>query len=501
MKTTHNKLRLWQVFCDNYFVNVAFYANNDYFCSGFKIKIVSMKGIETFLLALLSIIFVACHKTETPILSIEGGKVQGVELTNSVVYRGIPYAAPPVGNLRWKRPQEVLPWDTVLIADTFAPAPIQDRRDPNDGDYGTEFYWDEVNMSEDCLYLNIWTPKGASGNPSAKLPVAIWIHGGSFVTGWGNEVEFDGEAWAERGVILVTFNYRLNIYGFLCHPLLSEDDENGVSGNYGLYDQAEVLNWVNKNIAQFGGDPNNVMLFGQSAGAMSVKYLTSSPLTRDLVAKAIVMSSGGLTNGVRARVSDQMVIDAPGEDLFNINDMYSLAEMRSASKERIDECLNNYLEVQKRAFVARPHIDGVLVRQDVDQAVYEGEVSDIPYILGYTADDIPKMKLGLEEFAAVRDSLSDKNTYLYLFDAQLPDDGRPCLKGSFHGSGLWYVFHTLGRSWRPFDEKDETLSNKMLDYWTNFAKYGNPNGKEDGAWRPATMTDHYIHRLEREVSK
>ena len=449
--------------------------------------------------AILTIILFSCKEDGNPTLNVEGGKVIGIELANSIVYKGIPYAAPPVGNLRWKKPQDVQRWDSVLVADEFGPAAVQNIHQPEDGWYGTEFYWEgEPEMSEDCLYLNVWTPKGAPAHPEKKLPVAVWIHGGAFTGGWGSETEFDGEAWAERGVILVTINYRLNIFGFLCHPLLSEEEENGGSGNYGIYDQVKALAWVHNNIAQFGGDPDNLTVFGQSAGAMSVKYLVSSPMAKDFISKAIIMSGGGIRGGFGNTIPEQYALDAPSEDMFNLEDIYSLEDMRAVSADSVREIMINYQTVQKRQIATHPHLDGVLLPEDFNDATLNNNIADIPYMIGAVANDLGGLDKGIEEFVALRDSLSQKPTYVYKFDCPLPNDGRPCMEGTFHSAELWYVFHTLGRSWRPFAEADEVLSNKVVDYWTNFAKYGNPNGKDGDAWQPATRENQFVKMLVRE---
>lgn len=444
---------------------------------------------------------VACQESATPVLNIEGGRVSGVELSQSVVYRGIPYAAPPIGDLRWAKPQDVVAWDSVMIADKFSDAAVQKLNDPNDGAYGTEFYFINPPMSEDCLYLNVWTPKGASAHPEKKLPVAVWIHGGAFTGGWSYENDFDGEAWAERDVLLVTFNYRLGLYGFLCHPLLSEENEDGISGNYGLLDQIKALEWVHNNISEFGGDPDNITLFGQSAGAMSVKYLVSSPASKDLVSKVIIMSGGGIRGNLGNTVPTQSALDAPGEDMFNLAGMYSIEEMRGASVEKLNEVMENYRSVQKRVLGTRPHLDGVTFVEDFNDAVYNNTIADVPYMIGATADDLGDLGKGLDTFANVRDSLSEKPTFVYYFDVTLPDDGRPCLKGSFHSAELRYVFHTLKNSWRPFTENDEELSSRVIDYWTNFAKYGNPNGflkdGEKGEWLPSTRENPYTQHIVR----
>ena len=448
-------------------------------------------------LAMLLVIFASCKESVTPTLEVEGGKIVGVELDNSVVYRGIPYATPPVGELRWAKPQPVADWQGERLCDTFGNAAIQAKHDPNDGVYGTEFYAEDAEMSEDCLYLNVWTPKMASGHPEKKLPVAIWIHGGAFAAGWGHEVEFDGDAWAKRNVILVTINYRLGLYGFFCHPLLSEEDENGISGNYGLYDQAKAIEWVYNNIEEFGGDPNNITIFGQSAGAGSVQYQVSSPAAQQFVSKAIIMSGGGLGGSLFNPTGTQEQLDAPGLDMMNMAGLYTLEDMRAATPEQLDSIVVNYQKAMHRSLPLRPHHDEVFAPLSFEQAVLDNAVADIPYMIGGTADDIANLNKGCDRFAMVRDSLSEQPTYVYYFDAPAPNDGRPCLQGSFHSSELWYVFNTLSRSWRPYAEADYALSEKMVDYWTNFAKYGNPNGNDSIVWRPFTSNDPYIQTLSR----
>jgi hypothetical protein len=207
--------------------------------------------------------------------------IQGVKEGKVTVFKGIPYAAPPVGDLRWQAPQPVQPWEGIKVCDQFGPIAMQADQDPNSF-YCKEFYWQGLpERSEDCLYLNVWTPSKAVGKASQKLPVALWIHGGGFSAGFSNEITMDGTEWAKRGVILVSINYRLGMLGFL-------------GGNYGIQDQMAALKWAHDNIAAFGGDPENITLMGQSAGALSIKQLVTSPLSKDYIAKAIIQSGGGL---------------------------------------------------------------------------------------------------------------------------------------------------------------------------------------------------------------
>ena len=221
---------------------------------------------------------VGCSTTPdaSPVLTIEGGQIQGVEseVKGVTVFKGIPYAAPPIGDLRWKEPQPVVPWEGVKVADKYGHPGYQVPHYP--GGYTTEWgYGQEPAYSEDCLYLNVWTK--APGKTDAKLPVAVFIHGGGLREGWAFEPEFEGSEWGAKDVVLVTINYRLGMFGFFSHPDLIAENEHSSSGNYGIMDQIHALKWVRNNIAQFGGDPDNVMIFGQSGGGRSVRTLAGSP--------------------------------------------------------------------------------------------------------------------------------------------------------------------------------------------------------------------------------
>lgn len=458
----------------------------------------NMKRI--YFVALLSALCVACTSTRTddamPVLVIEGGEIQGVlsEDGNVEIYRGIPFAAAPVDSLRWKAPAPVVAWEGVKLCDTFGNASMQAAHDPNDGGYGTEFFPEDANFSEDCLYLNVWTPRGASGETDKKLPVAVWIHGGAFTGGWGFEPEMDGEAWADRDVVLVTINYRLGPFGFLNHPLLTAEG-NGHSGNYGLMDQIAALQWVNRNIDKFGGDPSAITVFGQSAGAMSVKNLVASPQSSPLIKRAIIQSGGGLNTSVVPAMT-QEDLDRVGQGIMELAGCNTLDEMRAASYQQIVDATEAYQKENGGFFIYSPHTDSVILPQSFDAAAQAGQIADVPYMIGSVADDYPPLNMGYDVFASLRDSISDQPTYIYHFSGPVPTDGRPSLPGAFHSSELWYVFDTLDKSWRPFDEKDKELSERMVDYWTNFVKFGNPNGN-DGSdeWKAYTREAPYIQEL------
>lgn len=443
------------------------------------------------------------QQTETnPILTIEGGKIQGVktEVKDVYVYRGIPYAAPPLGDLRWKAPQPVVPWEGIKIADTFGHPSYQAVHYP--GGYTTEWgYGKEAPYSEDCLYLNVWTTQ--PGNTEAKLPVALWIHGGGYREGWGSEPEFDAKYWADKGVVLVSINYRLGVFGFLTHPELSAENEHGVSGNYGILDQIESLKWIKKNIAQFGGDPNNVMIFGQSAGAGSVKTICASPLAKGLFNKAIIMSGGGLTvqtennnalsdSNMRRRFRGPSSLKESEQLTKEIMDwagLTDLAKMRKASTEFLYSVGNIYNSATgKFTFMtAMPIIDGYVNTKSFDDAALDGSLANVPYMIGFTMNDMGNMAPSIAEFCYNRQAAGNK-AWAYEFARPLPDDGSMpnVLKGAFHSSDLWFVFNSLEHCWRPWTDGDHALAEKMLTAWTNFAKSGNPNGNNNETWKPCT---------------
>lgn len=457
-----------------------------------------MKKLSFILAAmLLSSSLYARIGTETPVLKIEGGQVQGVttDIEGVIVYRGIPYAAPPIKDLRWKAPQPVVAWKGVKVCDRFGHPSYQAIQYP--GGYFTEWgYGAESPYSEDCLYLNVWTK--ASGQVGKKLPVALWIHGGGYREGWGSEPEFDAQEWAAKDVILVSINYRLGIFGFLAHPALNEENEQHVSGNYGILDQIEALKWIRKNIAQFGGDANNVTIFGQSAGGGSVRTLCESPLARGLFHKAVIMSAGGLSTATQpsrpSRYAPLSFTDACNlnKKVFDWAGITDIKKMRQASTETLYALNNIYNSATKENvwMPMFPIIDGYVCKESFDDAALNGHLADVPYMIGYTLHDMGDMAEGIAEFCYNREKIGSK-AYAYEFARPLPDDGShpevtARLKGAFHSSDLWFVFKSLKHCWRPWTKGDWDLSEKMLTAWTNFAKYSDPNGSKGGEWTPCT---------------
>ncbi len=440
-----------------------------------------MKNLSSFILIFISLALASCSDTN-PVLTIAGGQVIGVQTPTKgvIAYKGIPFAAPPTGDLRWKEPQPVIPWEGIKKADTYGDAASQTTWDP-ESFYGREWRASgSVPFTEDCLYLNLWTP--AAGETGKKLPVAMWIHGGGYREGFAYEPEMDGgEEWASRGVILVQVTYRLGSMGFFSHPLLSAESPHGVSGNYGLFDQVAALNWIRNNIEQFGGDPNNITIFGQSAGAGSVQSLCASPLSKNLISHAISMSGGGLSESRPGILLDSaQIANKRMMDYFNKT---TLEEMRALSFEELRQMSADYTAATKKRVMWSPVIDNYLLTGTFSTVAMANEIADIPYIFGGTANDMNDMTKAIGDFCALRAEKSSKPAYAYLFSRQLPGDDN----GAWHSSDLWYVFHSFRHSWRPFTAGDEALSQQMVDFYTNFAKYGDPNGKGEVIWTPYTV--------------
>jgi para-nitrobenzyl esterase len=441
---------------------------------------VFMKNLSTLIL-IITILALASCSDSNPVLTIEGGKVTGVQAPTKgiIAYKGIPFAAPPTGSLRWKEPQPVVPWQGVKVADTYGAAAEQITWDPQSF-YGREWRASgSVPFSEDCLYLNVTTP--AAGKKDKKLPVAMWIHGGGYREGFAFEPEMDGgEAWASRGVILVSVTYRLGVIGFFSHPLLSVESPHGVSGNYGLFDQIAALKWIQNNIEQFGGDPGNITIFGQSAGAGSVQSLCASPLSKNMISHAISMSGGGLSNLRPGTPLDTAQL--ANKKLMEYFKKTTLDEMRTLSFQELIQMTKVYTDTTKKRIMWGPVIDGYLLKETFSNVALAGEIADIPYMFGYTANDMGDATQAIKDFCALRAEKSNKPAYAYIFAHALPGDDN----GAWHSSDLWYVFHSFSHSWRPFTAGDKMLGKNMVDYWTNFARTGNPNGNAGGVWTPYT---------------
>ena len=444
-----------------------------------------------------------------PTVRIESGQVSGATLGEQKdvhVYKGIPFAAPPVGDLRWKPPQPVKAWDGVRVCTDFGPACPQPK--------ALFISNDITNTNEDCLHLNVWAPAQRASKPA---PVMVWIHGGAFTLGAASQKWFDGESLARKGVVLVTINYRVGPFGFLAHPLLSRESEQGVSGNYGLLDQIFALRWVKTNIAAFGGDPGCVTIFGESAGAASVCHLLVSPLSKELFQRAIA-ESGGARDPIR-HLREKWYGKEPMEDVGRFFETAlgcdkadnPLAAMRAKSAEEI----LNAAKSAKSHFgeeTSAPIVDGWVQPDDPNVLFEEGKAHDVPFIAGSNAHEVGSLISWLalrKDWREQTDSILElfpeearkraatvtiftsvaradaramsrhkSKAYLYQFSR-----AAPALRflGAFHSLEIIYVFGNLDPKLR-FEEQDRELSATMSAYWAQFAKTGDPNGKDLPHW-------------------
>ena len=420
------------------------------------------------------------------------GTINGIQKDGYSVFRGIPFAKVPTGALRFAPPQKPESFKEAYDAFTFRSIPMQHFTDP-DGLYQKEFYDNpdfHFPISEDCLYLNIWTPAHTA---SEKLPVAVWIHGGGFEHGFSTELEFDGEAYAKKGVILATISYRVNVFGFLYDQ--KQEEELGFSGNQGLLDQIAALEWISENIAAFGGNPDNITIMGQSAGAMSSHVLTFSPLAAPMIHQAI-LQSGSIAGFPSPMVFTKAQAQAVTDKFYELCGVSSIEELRRLPAEDLldksDELMTLYPSLP-----FRPVVDGHVLPYTPDVLTKEGGMAYIPYLMGVTKDD-----LFIPEGASHREggfftaAVSFANAcrkqnlpvYLYEFCHDLPGSS----DGAFHSSELWYTFGTLDRCWRPMTDADHALAEKMVTCWTDFMKHGNPNGTGTNDWKPWTEEHPYV---------
>ena len=415
------------------------------------------------------------------------GQVQGTacRLDNVTAFKGIRYATAG----RWEYPVPVTHWDGIYNAVEYGACSYQPRSFYNEEEnlkkifYYNEFRKNETyTYSEDCLFLNVFTPETAKEGDN--LPVLIYIHGGGFTGGCGHEKHFDVPVWPTKGVIGVTLNYRLGPMGFVCLPELKE--EAGFTGNYGLFDQLAAIQWVKNNIAAFGGNPGNITIMGQSAGAMSVQQHSLSPLTKGLFNRA-VMSSGGGVSKILAAAPAQKHYDFWKKSMEHAG-CETLEQFRAISPEKLFEAWNQ-AKKELRTPGCFPCIDGRLVVGTGADLLAAGKQHKIPYMAGITSEDM--MPPILFSMAKKWNAAQTTPSYTWYFDRQLPGDEN----GAWHSSDLWYWFGTLPNCWRPMEEKDFSLSNQMTDYLCNFAKNGNPNGDSLPVWETASSGKNKVMNL------
>jgi len=452
-------------------------------------------------------------------IQVDGGKVSGEYVEDVHVFKGIPYAAPPIGAFRWQPPQPVQSWDGIMNANTFG------NECPQPGyPEGSLYARPKLPQGEDCLNLNIWTEILST---TAKRPVMVWIHGGGFTRGSGATPTYNGTQLAKKGVVLVTINYRLGVYGFFAHPELSAESEQKSSGNYGLHDMIAALKWVKKNISQFGGNPNNVTIFGESAGSLAVSNLIGTPLARDLFHKAIGQSGAALSpmpelseevNGIKS--AEQV-----GLDFMAATGATNLDELRALSSEKLLDIFIN--DEKGKEFRSRANIDGWMYKESVMQAYNRGRHNDVPALVGFNQDEmtafVPESRIPktvedyvtymvnlhrgdykefsqlypVNEVADIKDAFIRSRTeagfglsmdtwarktvegnspaFLYYFTRTPPIPNNEYY-GAFHAAEITYAFNNTRLRPQNYNEVDEKLADTISDYWVNFARLGDPNG-------------------------
>ena len=402
------------------------------------------------------------------------GAVQGMagRVEDTAAYKGIRYATAG----RWEYPVQVTHWDGVYDATRYGACSYQPRSFYNEEENLKKiFYYNEFrkgehyDYSEDCLFLNVFTPDTAKAGD--RLPVIIYIHGGGFTGGCGHEKHFDGPVWPTKGVIGVTINYRLGPMGFVCLPELK--DEAGFTGNYGLYDQLTAIQWVHDNIASFGGDPANITIMGQSAGAMSVQQHCLSPLSKGLFHRAVMSSGGGVSKMLSASPAEKNY--AFWQKCMEYAGCETLDGFRAVSPEKLFEAWSQ-TKKELRNPGCFPCIDGRLVIGSGADLLAQGKQHDLPYMAGSTSEDM--MPPILQSMARKWCSAQRKPGYTWYFDRQLPGDDN----GAWHSSDLWYWFGTLPNCWRTMTDKEYAVSEQMVSYLSYFARTGDPNGSDLPAW-------------------
>jgi para-nitrobenzyl esterase len=378
---------------------------------GKKDKALAIWVATTALVAFGDVSAASAAASEAPVVEIPDGKLRGAQLGATVAFKGIPYAAPPVGNLRWRQPQPVLPWSGVRDATqpgnvcTQSQAGLNNFIAPLAAAYGAKFVGEPVKSSEDCLYLNVWMPTDAAAR--APLPVMVWLHGGSNIAGSGSQSTYDGPGLVSHGVILVTLNYRLGLLGSFSHPELTAESPHHSSGNYGLLDQRAALEWVRKNISRFGGDPDNVTLFGESAGAIDAGLLMTSPLSRGLF-KRVISESGPAFAGGRTLAQAEFVGAAVGKAAPGTAS--SLQNLRALPVEQLLPLAERVIKAQFADVAGALTIDGWVLTRTPQQAFAQGAVAKVDLVVGLNGRELSAFRVGSEAQAAAAKAVAAGNS-------------------------------------------------------------------------------------------
>lgn len=475
--------------------------------------------MKKILILIIIPLWFACNSGQKPeIIDVNSVKIKSGLISGKItedravnIFMGIPFAAPPVGDLRWKAPQPVEAWEGIRACVESPPSAMQAPPKPFMC-WSKEFMASESPISEDCLYLNVWSTAKTNQD---KLPVMVWIHGGAFTGGSGTVPLYNGEGMARKGVVFVTINYRLGIFGFLAHPQLSEESDLKVSGNYGILDQIAALRWVKENIAAFGGDPGNVTIAGQSAGSFSVNMLVVSPMAKGLFSKAIAQSGGMFFK----KPDSEQTLKAAEERGLQLTEEMGISSIAGLRAIPSDSLLKIHSPV------------GIVIDRVVIPPVYEtfaaGKQNDVSLISGWNADDgvsfgppptasqfkagaknqygdkadqylqffpansddeagqstklISQLRFGWHNYAWARMQATHGTGKAYLYYFKRVPPGEPDY-GAFHSAEFGYALHTLKLWDRPFTEVDFKLEETMSSYWVNFARTGDPNGEGLPIW-------------------
>jgi para-nitrobenzyl esterase len=469
---------------------------------------------------------------KAPVVDAPAGSLKGLREGDTNVFRAIPYALPPLGERRWRAPAPMPRWKGVRAAQTMGVACMQPPMAPGPYDRG------KVAMSEDCLTLDVTAPADAR-----KAPVMVWIHGGTLIWGSGHSKMYDGAEFARRGVVLVSINYRLGVLGYLAHPELSKESPEQVSGNYGLLDQIQALEWVRKNIAAFGGDPRNVTIFGESAGALSTEYLLASPRARGSFDRAIVQSGYLFTMPeLRSKRGEEFPAEDIGLWLQGQLKAPNLAALRAMDARKLAEAS------MATGYVPYGTIDGKILRRQLVDTFDRGEQAPVPLIAGFNSGEILTLRhllppvpatpeayaaeikarygdlaedylrlypasgnLAQNGLASTRDAVFGwaserlvrkqaalgQPAYLYYFSHSYPNADAAGLTG-FHASEVPFVFGTITNTpsfWPkiPDTAAERQFSGAMLDYWTSFARSGKPTAANGPAWNAMSSAGAYMH--------
>ena len=485
-------------------------------------------AIKRFLILLLLTGALAQHAySQIQTAKVTGGVVQGVVTEDISIFKGIPFAAPPVGDLRWRAPAPVQPWTGIKKTVAFGPACMQ----PENSQGNT------APVSEDCLYLNVWTP---AKNANAKIPVLVWIHGGGFSGGSTSIPMYDGTGFAKKGLVVVSLAYRVGPFGFLAHPELSRESGHG-SGDYGLADMIAGLRWVKKNINRFGGDPARVTIFGHSAGGMAVNMLAASPVARGLFKRVICMSGGSfapLQTSNRAvtglGIPTLQLAESNGEAFLKKLGVADIKAARALTAEAIQKGVGGGPDAMR----FRPVADGYIIPTDLYTIYQARRFQGTPILVGNTSNELGAFMGGRNMTAAKfeqriksqygryadtilnvyphatdaeaarsaielsRDSMFGWSTWTwarlqsgkargkafeYYFDYHAPD-----ADGSGHGSDVPFAFQTLATRRGEPGPEDKRLSEMISSYWANFARTGNPNGQGLPRWPAFTVNDQKV---------